>query len=176
MAYQIPNPISNGSSQFSVQQTQQFVSFGFPSMDIPPSELTQSSGIAPPSGFLESIYASVDAVKVNLINWFMTNKGERPMNPNFGANLRQYIFEALDSNTLEALEMKISDDIKNYFPMVTLLDVTALGDEEYNRIKLELYYYVSSFNTSDMLSIEFGGNQNLGGSDSSLGNYQDFNY
>ena len=38
-------------------------------------------------------YTTKDAIKNNLINFFLTNQGERPLNPSFGSGLRAFIFE-----------------------------------------------------------------------------------
>ena len=60
-----------------------------------------------------------------------------------------------ESNTFETLEMKMKDDFINYFPMVTLQNLNVLVDEEYNRIKIELYYYISDINTVDNITLTF---------------------
>ena len=40
-------------------------------------------------------YSSTDAIKNNLINFLLTNQDERYLNPNFGGNLRAFIFEQI---------------------------------------------------------------------------------
>ena len=37
-------------------------------------------------------YTTSDQIKANLVNWLLTNKGERIMNPNFGADLKSLLF------------------------------------------------------------------------------------
>ena len=37
-------------------------------------------------------YTTKEAIKNNLINYFLTNPGERPGNPTFGGGLRNFIF------------------------------------------------------------------------------------
>ena len=39
-----------------------------------------------------------DAIKNNLINYLLTNPGERPLNPEFGAGLRNFIFNAINTD------------------------------------------------------------------------------
>ena len=116
------------------------------------------SFIGPYSGpgiFSNIEYTDIGMIQTQIINWFSTNKGERIMFPSFGANMRQYLFEAINSNTFETLEMKMKDDLKTYFPMVTLQDLQVLGSEEYNKIKISLTYFVSNFNTSDTVELTF---------------------
>ena len=44
-----------------------------------------------------SNYLTKDAIKNNLINYFLTNPGERPLNPSFGGGLRDFIFDSIPS-------------------------------------------------------------------------------
>ena len=38
-------------------------------------------------------YTTKDQIKSNLLNFMLTNKGERFFNPNYGANIRALLFE-----------------------------------------------------------------------------------
>ena len=38
-------------------------------------------------------YLTSDAIKNNLINYFLTNPGERPLNPTFGGGLRSFLLQ-----------------------------------------------------------------------------------
>ena len=46
-------------------------------------------------GVFRSNYTTSAAIKNNLINYFLTNPGERPLNPTFGGGLRAFIFEQI---------------------------------------------------------------------------------
>ena len=72
MAYKIPNknPIDIGSR----------VAIG---VSIPFNQ---------PSVFNQT-YTTNDQIKSNLINYVLTNRGERPLNPNFGLSLQEKLFE-----------------------------------------------------------------------------------
>lgn len=142
MAYIIPNPNQTNTAPFTPtgNKPANAVSFQFP--------------LSGPAVFIP-VYSNREALKSNLINWFLTNKGERIMNPNFGGNIRSYIFESINSNSFEVLEMKIKDDIKNIFPMVSIQDLQVLGSEEYNEIKIILTYFSSDFNNEDTIELTF---------------------
>ena len=49
-------------------------------------------------------YQTKDAIKNNLINFFLTNPGERPGNPSFGGGLREFIFTQIQTDNLEFLK------------------------------------------------------------------------
>lgn len=77
-------------------------------------------------------YITKDQIKSNLINFFLTNKGERYLNPGFGGNLRATLFEAISSNTLDGLETQLKDQLEILFPTVVIesLDVTSFPDQQ----------------------------------------------
>ena len=51
-------------------------------------------------------FTTAAAIKNNLINFFLTNPGERPLNPTFGAGLRSFIFEHIANENLDFLERR----------------------------------------------------------------------
>ena len=71
-------------------------------------------------GIFKSSYTTKEATKNNLINYFLTNPGERPLNPNFGAGLRAFIFQQITSNNLDFLKEEITEKLKIYFNNVKI--------------------------------------------------------
>ena len=51
-----------------------------------------------------STYQTKDAIRNNLINFFLTGKNERVFNLNFGAGLRNLLFENITKTGLTRLE------------------------------------------------------------------------
>jgi phage baseplate assembly protein W len=102
-----------------------------------------------------SNYTTQDQTKSNLINYFLTNKGERPMQPNFGANLRADIFEMVNNQTYDLLKLKVETEIKNNFPNVSVSDIEVLGSEDYNTIQIIIYYNIVPFGITDQLNLTF---------------------
>jgi phage baseplate assembly protein W len=87
-------------------------------------------------------YTTLDQIKSNIINYILTNTGERVLNPNFGANIRAQLFEQINPNTLNALEIKLTNDIKTYFPSVRINQLTLTPVYEENAIQLFIDYSV----------------------------------
>jgi phage baseplate assembly protein W len=98
-----------------------------------------------PSVF-RSTFTTLDQIKSNLINYILTNTGERVLNPNFGANLRAQLFEQISPNTLSALEIKLSNDIKRFFPSVQVQQLTLTPNYDENSIQLVLVYSILNNN------------------------------
>ena len=56
-------------------------------------------------------YTVREQTKANLINYLLTNKGERVFNPMFGADLRSLLFENVLDRTTDELQSVIQNDI-----------------------------------------------------------------
>ena len=54
-----------------------------------------------------STFQTKDALKVNLINFLLTNRGERPLNPNFGGGIREMLFENINQERLDDIKENI---------------------------------------------------------------------
>jgi len=100
-------------------------------------------------------YTTQDQTKSNLINFFLTNRGERVLNPLFGGNLRATIFEQLSKNTIDNLDNIIRNNLSQYFPRVIIRDLQLTANQEYNSLNIVLTYAVSQTNIEDTLNIDF---------------------
>jgi phage baseplate assembly protein W len=102
-----------------------------------------------------SNYLTKDAIKNNLINFFLTNPGERFLNPTFGGGLRAFIFEQITRDNLDFLREDINEKLTVYFPNIIVNDLTVTGQVDSNRIDVILTYSVANTNISDTLEIGF---------------------
>lgn len=100
-----------------------------------------------------STYLTKDAIKANLINYFLTNKGERYMNPQFGSNLRRLLFDNIDEEKLEEIKMLVKRDVRKYFPRVELLLTQVTSDPDSNVVNLLIRYSIKDTNIEDELII-----------------------
>jgi len=100
-------------------------------------------------------YTTAAAIKNNLINYFLTNPGERPLNPTFGGGLRAFIFEQITTDNLDFLEDRIASDLSTFFPNVRIGNLEILRQEDTNTITVSLTYSVVNTNISDTLQIDF---------------------
>jgi phage baseplate assembly protein W len=107
-----------------------------------------------PAVFISN-YQTKDATKNNLINFFLTNPGERPLNPLFGAGLRSFIFEQITEDNLNFLREDINDKISIYFPNIIVNDLLVTGQNDTNQITVTLKYTVLNTSINDTLEIQF---------------------
>ena len=98
-------------------------------------------------------YTSRAQTKANLINYLLTNKGERVFNPNFGADLRNLVFENIVDITSEELQERIQNDIRNYFPQVVVEEIQFNNVPDSNSINFTLTYNILNFGITDDIQI-----------------------
>jgi phage baseplate assembly protein W len=99
-------------------------------------------------------YLTSQAIKNNLINFFLTNPGEIPLNPLFGGGLRAFIFEQISEGTLNGLEKNISFSLEQFFPNVIVNNIEILRNDDTNTITIKLKYSVANSNINDNLTIQ----------------------
>jgi phage baseplate assembly protein W len=99
-------------------------------------------------------YITRDQIKSNLINFFLTNPGERYLNPNFGGGVRALLFEAISQNTLDGFEADIVQKLKRLFPSVSVNSVNVISYPNDNIISITVDYQVLN-QSSDQLQINF---------------------
>ena len=105
-----------------------------------------------PSVFTSN-YLTSQAIKNNLINYFLTNPGELPLNPTFGGGLRTFIFEQIAEGTLMGLESKISSNITSIFPSIIINFLTINQDPDNSTLTVLLKYSVTNSNINDTLTL-----------------------
>ena len=98
-------------------------------------------------------FTTREQTKSNLINYLLTNRGERVFNPNFGADLRALLFEQILDRTTDDLKARIQDDISLFFPNVIILEIQFDNQPDNNEINFTLTYQIENFDISDEINI-----------------------
>jgi len=129
-------------------------------ININPLDLQPSKGVGikvpfdGPTG-LNITYTTKDAVKSNILNFFLTGKRERLMNPNMGAGIREQLFEQITNNTAENLEDIIKFGLGDYFPQIQLNDLNVNASPDQNLIQIYFSYSIKNTNMQDEITINF---------------------
>lgn len=102
-----------------------------------------------------STYTTKDAIRNNLLNFFLTNQTERYLNNEFGANLRKFIFEQITAGNLAFLKENIQSLLRKYFTNINIenLEILDLSDE--NAINVVLTYSIINTGIVDSVEITF---------------------
>jgi phage baseplate assembly protein W len=102
-----------------------------------------------------STYTTKEQIKSNLINFFLTNRGERLFNPNFGANIRKFLFEQIDDVPLGELNELISNSLDIYFPTIIVNELKLIPDTNNNTLYISLSYSINETNIKDKILLSF---------------------
>ena len=105
----------------------------------------QAIGVSIPfskSSVFNQTFTTADQVKSNLINYFLTNKGERILNPTYGGDLRNLLFEQITEETISVLQQRISTDLENRFPIIEVKSLVVNPQSDLNIVNIVLTYNV----------------------------------
>ncbi len=98
-------------------------------------------------------FTTREQTKANILNYLLTNKGERVFRPNFGASLRDLLFENIIESEINDLQAIIQADIKSFFPNVRVEELEFNNDPDRNEINFTLTYEVVNLGVRDNLEI-----------------------
>lgn len=98
-------------------------------------------------------YTTKEVIRTNLVNWLLTNKGERVMQPLFGANLRDFIGEGINDGTNSAITTRIKDNVTLQFPEITIKNINFDNQPDTNTINLFINYIISNIGVEDEINI-----------------------
>jgi|TARA_B100001564_G_scaffold21645_1_gene16258 phage baseplate assembly protein W len=98
-------------------------------------------------------FTTREQTKANMINYLLTNRGERVFRPNFGADLRALLFENIVDSELDDLRSVIQSDISRFFPNVVVKELQFDNDPDRNEINFTLTYEIVNLGVRDNLEI-----------------------
>jgi phage baseplate assembly protein W len=91
------------------------------------------------TGFFDQTFSSIEEAKSNMINLLLTRKGERPMQPDFGTNIYNYLFDQMTGDLSNKIQQEITDAVTTWLPYVTLIDVVVdVGPENMDRNRIDI--------------------------------------
>ena len=89
----------------------------FVGIDLP---FHRSSGV---EGWFASTDTTIKAVKNNIKNLLLTDKGERLMQPTLGVAIRKYLFEQFTEEVRISIENQIVETFRVWLPFVEVKDI-----------------------------------------------------
>lgn len=99
-----------------------------------------------------AIKTNEESIKESLRNLVLTDRGERPFQPNLGSDIRASLFENATPVALKIIEERVRDVINNFEPRVSLIDVDVVSLYDDNKVEIVIYFYVK--NREDQLSVK----------------------
>ena len=85
----------------------------------------------------------VQAIKRSVKKIILTNKYERPFNPDFGCNLRGFLFENITEPLLVVIKDRVSMAIEKFEPRVSVEDVFVKEEDGSNGISIMVSFKIN---------------------------------
>ena len=104
-----------------------------------------------PSG---EIYKKTDAaaVKQAVKNLLLTNRYEKPFQPEFGGDLNNLLFELVDNDTVYEIDGAIREAIKKYEPRARVRQVATNLQPDANSIGITITFQI--VNTEEVVTLD----------------------
>jgi phage baseplate assembly protein W len=99
-------------------------------------------------------FTTKDQVKSNLINYILTDKGERLFNPTFGGNLRASLFQP--DTDFDNVTARLEQEIYAYVPNIIIKNIGVKKFSDENTVNIILDYSIN--NQDDNLVINVSTN------------------
>ena len=106
-------------------------------------------------GVFYSTYTTKGQIKSNLVNLLLTSIGERVMNPNFGCELKRFVFEGINENNISDLKISINNSISLYIPEITVSSIDVISNKDNNLIDVTVSYVLNISNNADQVTVQF---------------------
>jgi phage baseplate assembly protein W len=115
----------------------------------------------PISGYFDQSTDTFTAYRMNIINLIRTSPGERRMNPTFGCNLWNIVFEPNDDFIPDKVGKVIREDVSQWIPGISVssVDVKYFQDDmsvnlkDINKLYIVVKFTIDSINQSDIVEI-----------------------
>ena len=82
------------------------------------------------------------AIKQAIVNLILTNKGERLFNPDYGSDIRSYLFEPLDYAIAGIIKKNMQLSLAKYEPRIRVTSIACVHNFEDNGLDVELTYEI----------------------------------
>ena len=107
--------------------------------------------------FLDMTTNSLDAVKEDLQYLLLTEKGERFYLPDFGTNLKKFLFDPNDEKNAADIQNELNVTVNKYLPGLTISNVEILSEDDDKGLILKVSFKINDgvFNSSDFIEIKF---------------------
>lgn len=98
------------------------------------------------------------AIEQQISGIILTKKGECPLDPEFGCDLPDALFENMDQGTTYIISQQIQEAIQKYEPRVQNVQVNTEAQYDSNQVLVTINYVIKNINVTQTLEYELSGN------------------
>ena len=86
----------------------------------------------------------IDSIKNGIANIFRWHPGERILNPEFGMNLEQFLYEPITDSTASAIKEYLQTMLIKWEPRISIRSITVEPFPDDNLYKVQLEWFVNT--------------------------------
>ena len=101
------------------------------------------------------LVAHEEDVRESILIILGTRRNERVMRPDFGAGLEDFVFETINTTTIETLKRRVHEALIDWEPRIDVEAVEVTADPPLGRLLVNLRYRIRSTNTHYNLVFPF---------------------
>jgi len=98
-------------------------------------------------------FVSKEAVKANIINFLLTEQGDRYFNNLFGSGLRNFVFEQLSLDTEIDLKNYLINQIATVFNNITIEELEIDFREDLNQLNISFTFLYEASGERDTIEL-----------------------
>lgn len=107
-------------------------------------------------GYFEATQDILTQLKSNMTNLLLTQKGERPFQPEFGSDLHAIVFEPMTDDGLSNVQGAIESAVSQWMPFIQVENVEVEQDVNHNKIFVRITFSLSTDkNILDSITLVF---------------------
>lgn len=107
-------------------------------------------------GYFAQSFDIITAIKSNVINLIMTRKGERPMEPTFGCDIQNFVFEQMGDTFNSAVDNAVRSSMTTWMPFLNVISVDVATDNDHNLTTVIVNFSLkSNVNVTDTITVVF---------------------
>ena len=81
-------------------------------------------------GFFNKSYTTLEQAASNIKNLLLTQKGERPFQPELGTDIYRILFEPITAELPDRIAETIEDGVRKWLPYVNIVKLTVTEDDD----------------------------------------------
>ena len=102
-----------------------------------------------------STAAYEEDVRQSILIILQTNRNERVMRPDFGAGLRDFVFEPVNTTTMALVQTRVQESLIDWEPRIDVKSVDVSTKDPQNVLLIDIAYSVRATNTAANLVYPF---------------------
>jgi phage baseplate assembly protein W len=121
-------------------------------LDLAKTNIVSPGTPIPIPGFDVKATFDIGAIKSSLQNLFGTSPGQRFLFPEYGLDLRQYLFYPINEGTGEAIKNKINTAIRTWEPRVQVNNILVAPEPDKNQYVINIILDIPSLSLNTTLN------------------------